>query len=153
MINVKSMELAIAKLAEMLREHNLDEIECQCRSCKIRLVASRPKTKVDESQSDCAKNGNSNIPEQDNVDPQSNYINHQGAFVSPMVGTCYLSPEPGAPQFVSVGDTVQKDQPILIVEAMKVMNIMKAPKYGKVIHIAVSNATPVEFGQLLLVIE
>lgn len=81
------------------------------------------------------------------------YENHPGAVKSPMVGTCYLSPEPNSPTFVRIGDAVKKDQPLLIIEAMKVMNYIKAPKDGKLIHIAVEDAQPVEFGQLLVVIE
>ncbi len=84
---------------------------------------------------------------------QQDYGNHPGAVKSPMVGTCYLSPEPGVPTFVKTGDTVKKDQPLLIIEAMKVMNYIKAPKEGKIIHIAVEDAQPVEFGQLLMVID
>lgn len=81
------------------------------------------------------------------------YSNSPGAIKSPMVGTCYLSPEPGATKFVNEGDIVKKDQPLLIIEAMKVMNYIKAPRDGKIIHIAVDDAQPIEFGQLLLVIE
>jgi acetyl-CoA carboxylase biotin carboxyl carrier protein len=86
-------------------------------------------------------------------DASEEYKDHEGALKSPMVGTCYLAPEPGAANFINLGDTVQKDQPVLIIEAMKVMNLIKAHKAGTVTKIAVKNSDPVEYGQILLVIE
>lgn len=71
---------------------------------------------------------------------------------SPMVGTTYLSPTPGAAAFVKVGDSVKEGDTLLIVEAMKVMNPIKAPKGGKISRILVSDAQPVEFGEVLVVI-
>jgi len=78
---------------------------------------------------------------------------HPGALTSPMVGTAYVSSEPGAPPFVRAGDTVKAGQTVLIIEAMKVMNPIKAPKAGTVSQIFVSDAQPVEFGEVLLIIE
>ncbi|WP_424971462.1 acetyl-CoA carboxylase biotin carboxyl carrier protein [Dinoroseobacter sp. S76] len=75
------------------------------------------------------------------------------ALTSPMVGTAYLQPEPGAASFVSPGDTVKEGQTVLIIEAMKTMNQIAAPKSGKVTRIFVEDGTPVEFGQPLMVIE
>jgi acetyl-CoA carboxylase biotin carboxyl carrier protein len=75
-----------------------------------------------------------------------------GAVKSPMVGTCYLSPEPGAAAFVSVGQTVKAGDTLLIVEAMKVMNPIVAPAAGTIKAILVENAQPVEFDQPLVVI-
>lgn len=76
-----------------------------------------------------------------------------GAVTSPMVGTAYLAPEPGAGTFVSVGDKVSEGQTLLIVEAMKTMNQIPAPKAGKVTRILVEDGSPVEFGDPLVVIE
>ncbi len=76
-----------------------------------------------------------------------------GAVTSPMVGTAYLSPEPDAPPFVSVGDKVAEGQPLLIVEAMKTMNQIPAPKAGTVKRILVEDGAPVEFGAPLMVVE
>lgn len=76
-----------------------------------------------------------------------------GAVTSPMVGTCYLSPEPGAPAFVKVGDKVREGQTLVIVEAMKVMNPIRSPRAGVVASIAVENGAPVEYGEVLLVVE
>jgi acetyl-CoA carboxylase biotin carboxyl carrier protein len=76
-----------------------------------------------------------------------------GAIKAPMVGTVYLSPQPEAPPFIKVGDTVREGQPLLIIEAMKVMNQIPAPRAGRVTQILVADGTPVEFGQPLLVLE
>ena len=70
-----------------------------------------------------------------------------------MVGTVYLQPQPDAPAFVKVGDTVSAGQTLLIVEAMKTMNPIPAPKAGKIVEIIVEDAQPVEFGEPLVVIE
>jgi len=78
---------------------------------------------------------------------------HPGAVTSPMVGTVYLSPEPGAPPFVQVGDTVRDGQTLFIVEAMKVMNPIRAPRGGRVAQILVESGAPVEYGEVLLILE
>lgn len=76
-----------------------------------------------------------------------------GAVTSPMVGTCYLQAEPGSPSFVQQGDKVKEGQTILIIEAMKTMNQIPAPKSGTVKRILVEDGSPVEFGAPLMVIE
>ena len=86
-------------------------------------------------------------------DPAGDPASHPGAITSPMVGTVYVAPEPDAPAFIAVGDTVRKGQTVLIVEAMKVMNPITAPTDGKVTQILVQNGQPVEFGEALVVIE
>jgi acetyl-CoA carboxylase biotin carboxyl carrier protein len=78
---------------------------------------------------------------------------HPGAVTSPMVGTCYLSPEPGSAAFVKVGDTVSEGQTVLIIEAMKTMNQIPAPRAGTIKRILVEDATPVEYGAPLMIIE
>lgn len=75
-----------------------------------------------------------------------------GAVPSPMVGTVYVAPEPGKPPFVKVGDTVKEGDTLFIVEAMKTMNPILAPRSGSIKEVCVSDAQPVEFGQTLLVI-
>ena len=72
---------------------------------------------------------------------------------SPMVGTVYLQPQPDSPPFVAVGDTVTAGQTLLIVEAMKTMNPIPAPRGGKIVEIIVQDAQPVEFGEPLVIIE
>jgi len=78
---------------------------------------------------------------------------HPGAVKSPMVGTIYTAPEPGSPNFVDVGSSVKKGQTLFIVEAMKVMNPITAPADGTVKNILVQNAQPIEFDEVLIVIE
>jgi len=76
-----------------------------------------------------------------------------GAVNSPMVGTAYLSAEPGADVFVKVGDSVKEGQTLLIIEAMKTMNQIPAPKSGKVTRILVDDGAPIEFGDPLIILE
>ena len=83
----------------------------------------------------------------------ANPADHHGAVTSPMVGTVYTAPEPGAADFVSEGDMVKAGQTLFIVEAMKVMNPITAPSAGKVTKILVQNAQPIEFGEALAIIE
>lgn len=78
---------------------------------------------------------------------------NKNAVTAPMVGTAYLAPAPGARPFVEVGSTVQEGQTILIIEAMKTMNQISAPRSGKVTEILVADAAPVEYGEPLIVIE
>jgi acetyl-CoA carboxylase biotin carboxyl carrier protein len=78
---------------------------------------------------------------------------HPGAVKSPMVGTAYLSPEPGKPAFVNVGDKVTAGQTLLIIEAMKTFNPIKTAKAGTVTQILIENARPVEFGEVLMIVE
>ena len=85
--------------------------------------------------------------------PTGDDASHPGAVKSPMVGTVYTAPEPGAPAFVKVGDSVNAGQTVLIVEAMKTMNPITATKGGRVVRILIENQQPVEFGQPLLIIE
>jgi acetyl-CoA carboxylase biotin carboxyl carrier protein len=78
---------------------------------------------------------------------------HPGAVASPMVGVAYLSPEPGSPPFVSVGQAVAAGQPLLLIEAMKTFNQIKAPKAGTVASILVQSGAPVEYGEVLIILE
>lgn len=78
---------------------------------------------------------------------------HPGAVKSPMVGTAYLSPEPGKPAFVTVGDKIIAGQTLLIIEAMKTFNPIKASRAGTVTQVLVENARPVEFAEVLMIIE
>ncbi|GGJ03110.1 hypothetical protein GCM10011320_07520 [Neoroseomonas lacus] len=78
---------------------------------------------------------------------------HPGAVVSPMVGVAYLAPEPGAAQFVTVGAKVTQGQTLLLIEAMKTFNQIKAPRAGTVTRILIESGTPVEYGEPLIIIE
>lgn len=85
--------------------------------------------------------------------PEEDPSQHPGAVTSPMVGTCYLQAEPGTPAFAAVGDKVTEGQTVLIIEAMKTMNHIPAPRAGTVKRIFVEDGTPVEFGAPLMIIE
>ncbi len=80
-------------------------------------------------------------------------VNHLGTVKSPMVGVCYLLPEPGAAAFVKVGDSVSEGQTLCLIEAMKTFNPVRAPRAGKVTQIIVENGAPVEYGESLMIIE
>lgn len=81
------------------------------------------------------------------------HADHPGVVTSPMVGVAYTAAEPGADPFISVGDTVSSGQVVMLIEAMKVFNQIKAPQGGKVTKILVESGSPVEFGEPLLIIE
>lgn len=85
--------------------------------------------------------------------PAADAASHPGAVPSPMVGTAYLSPEPEAPTFIKVGDTVVAGQTLMVVEAMKTFNPIPAPRAGKITAILVADAQPVEFGEALVILE
>ena len=85
--------------------------------------------------------------------PAANPASHPGAVPSPMVGTAYLSPEPGAAPFIKVGDTVSAGQTLMVVEAMKTFNPIPAPRAGKITAILVTDAQPVEYGEALVILE
>jgi len=87
------------------------------------------------------------------VQPHATSLEHPGAVKAPMVGTAYLAPQPGDPPFVRLGDSVTEGQPLLIIEAMKVMNQIRAHRPGRVAQILVADAQPVEYGATLMLIE
>ena len=141
---------AITQLAEVLEETGLLEIEYEDGGKRVRVVRNAP-------QHQQMQNFTSSLPTATTtttVEPSSPSLQNQpGLLRSPMVGTVYTSSEPGAPPFVRVGDVVNAGQTLLIIEAMKVMNPLKAAQAGKVTQIFISDAMPVEFGEPLLVIE
>jgi acetyl-CoA carboxylase biotin carboxyl carrier protein len=80
-------------------------------------------------------------------------VDHSGAVKAPMVGTAYLAPQPGDPPFVRLGDAVTEGQPLLIIEAMKVMNQIRAHRAGRIAQILIADAQPVEYGAILMLLE
>lgn len=143
----------VRELAEMLGETGLTEIEVEDGDRKIRVargaVMAAPVAPMMASPAAAAPAPVSAAPA---PAAESAPADIAGAVKSPMVGTAYLSPEPGAAQFVKVGDSVAKGDTLLIVEAMKVMNPIAADRAGTVTQILVENAQPVEFDQPLVVI-
>jgi len=140
---------AVRELAVLLTETGLTEIEIQHNGARIRVARNAGPSIVHAA---AAPAGHAASAAAAPEAPAERKGPHPGAVPSPMVGTVYVSPEPGKPPFVKVGDTVKEGDTLLIVEAMKTMNPIAAPRGGKVIEICVSDAQPIEFGQTLLVI-
>ena len=150
----------VRELAELLAETGLSEIEVEDGERKIRVVRGGTvsvSTHPMSADQYAAANMNRDPAQPAPVnaggsEPQNPGHDTEGALTSPMVGTAYLAPEPGASDFVNVGDNVKEGQTLLIIEAMKVMNPIAADKSGTVKAILINNAQPVEFGQPLVVI-
>lgn len=144
----------VRELAELLNETGLTEIEVEEDDRRIRVArgGSAPAMAAPAAPvyAPAAAPGSAPPPASD--DSGGDADNHANALKSPMVGTAYLAPEPGAANFIEVGDKVSEGDTILIVEAMKVMNPITANKSGTVTAILVDNAQPVEFDQPLVVI-
>ena len=139
----------VRELAELLSETNLTEIEVEQNGQRVR-VSRQMSAVMTQAMPMAAAPAASAAPIAET--PQKVAGPQAGAVTSPMVGTVYLAPEPGKPPFVKVGDTVKEGDTLLIVEAMKTMNPILAPRSGTVREICISDAEPVEFGQPLLVI-
>lgn len=146
---MKIDKAAIRQLAELLDETSLTEIEVATGDSKIRV--SRATTMSSTPVFPISDPGAPLPPSMDMSHPAA--ASHPGAVVSPMVGTAYLSAEPGKPPFVSPGSTVKAGDILVIIEAMKVMNPIKAEKSGTVKKILIEDARPVEFGDILMIIE
>ena len=135
----------IRELATLLDETGLSEIEWEEGGQRIRVTrASGPAMTYAPAAAPAAAPA---VPISDDLSK------HPGAVTSPMVGTAYLTPEPGAKPFIQLGDTVKEGQILLIVEAMKTMNPIPATRGGRITQILISGGTPVEFGEVLMVIE
>jgi acetyl-CoA carboxylase biotin carboxyl carrier protein len=143
----------IRELAKLLDETRLTEIEIEQDGLRVR-VARQPATVV------------ASAPQVAHVPPPplaapapavlgdaADPMRHPGVVTSPMVGTAYLSPEPGARPFVDVGSHVNAGETLLIIEAMKTMNAIPAPRAGRVMQILVEDGHPVEFAEALMIIE
>ena len=143
----------IKELAELLSETGLTEIEVETGDMRIKVARQGTAVSAVVPQVAAAPAPAEAAPEPKEAAPAPAPADHPGGVKSPMVGTAYLAPEPGSANFVKVGDTVSEGQTILIVEAMKTMNPIGAPKSGKVTQILVSNEQPVEFDEVLMIIE
>ncbi|KQY97652.1 acetyl-CoA carboxylase biotin carboxyl carrier protein subunit [Caulobacter sp. Root1455] len=147
----------VRKLADILKDTGLSEIEVEHAGLKIR-VARELTVAAQATQYVQAPAAPTYAPAPAAAAPAEAAAPapaaHLGEAVkSPMVGTVYLSPQPGADAFIKVGDTVTAGQTLLIVEAMKTMNPISAPKAGKIVEILVTDAQPVEFGEPLVIVE
>ncbi len=146
----------IRELAELLTETNLSEIELEREGLRVRVArnitvaAHAPLAAATAALS--APAGSSGHADAGAGSGQTAGAAHPGAVTSPMVGTAYRAPEPSAPAFVELGQTVTEGQTVMIVEAMKTMNQIPAPRSGTVKEILVEDGQPVEYGEPLLVI-
>jgi acetyl-CoA carboxylase biotin carboxyl carrier protein len=148
----------IASLAEILNTTGLTEIELDRKGTRVRVAktitavasvaapAPAPAVHVHTSASSATADAGASGVKGASGD-------HPGTVKSPMVGTVYMAPSPGSPNFVEVGASVKEGQTLLIIEAMKTMNQIHAPRAGKVTQIFVENGQPVEYGEPLVAIE
>ena len=142
----------IRKLSQLMSKEKITKLKYERSDFKLSIDKNTQSEKLTTFQT--PKLVETEIKENKNLETKTNFdANHPGALKAPMVGTAYVSPEPGKAPFISIGDTVSKNQPLLIIEAMKVMNTITAPKGGKVVFIGFEDGQPVEFEQLLVIIE
>ena len=132
----------IKELVDNLDEFKLSELEYQIGDTKVKVSKWAEMTSANR------------VSEQQTSDKKKLSDEEEGvAIKSPIIGTAYLAPEPGAKQFIKVGDTIKKGQTIVIVEAMKTMNHIPSTKDGEVKNILIKDGQPVEFGQTLIVLK
>ena len=139
----------IRELARLLDETGLSEIEYERDGQRVRVARHPQATAAAPPYPTAPAEGPAPAAEKVPPDPAK----HPGLITSPMVGTAYVGPEPGARPFVEVGSRVAAGDTLLIVEAMKTMNQIPAPRAGTVIQILVEDGQPVEFGEPLMIVE
>ena len=140
----------VRKLAGILKETDLTEIEVERGGLRIRVARELTVAAAPAAAAPAAAPVAAAAP----AAVEAAKVEHAGeAIPSPMVGTVYLQPQPGAEPFIRVGAVVVEGQTLLIVEAMKTMNPIPAPRGGKIVEILVADSQPVEFGEPLVVIE
>jgi acetyl-CoA carboxylase biotin carboxyl carrier protein len=145
----------VRQLAGILNDTGLTEIEYESGGTRIRVARTQQQTvfaggaPVAYAPAPAPASAAPGAAAPAPADPGS----HPGAVKAPMVGVAYLSPEPGAPAFIKVGDQVSEGQTLVLIEAMKTFNPVKAPRAGRVAQILVENGAPVEYGEPLVIIE
>ena len=147
----KDIEL-IRKLSQLMSKEKITKLKYERSDFKLSIDKNTQSENLTTFQT--PQLVETEIKENKNLETKTNFdVNHPGALKAPMVGTAYVSPEPGKAPFIRIGDIVSNNQPLLIIEAMKVMNTITAPKGGKVVFIGFEDGQPVEFEQLLVIIE
>jgi acetyl-CoA carboxylase biotin carboxyl carrier protein len=137
----------VRTLAALLAETGLSEIEYAVGDRRIRVARNVPGA-ASAAGALAAAPAPAAVPA-----AEPSLAAHPGAVKAPMVGTVYLSPQPEAPTFAKLGDMVSAGQPLLIIEAMKVMNQIRAPRAGRLAQILVEDGAPVEYGEVVMVLE
>jgi len=139
----------VHRLAKLLEETGLSELEYATDHWRIRVVRQLPAAAAAPAATPAPQPATAGAAGA----PAPHDAGHPGAVLSPMVGTVYLLPEPGAPPFVKPGQEVKAGETLLIIEAMKVMNPLPAPRAGRIAEILVENGAPVEYGAVLMIID
>lgn len=143
----------VRTLATLLDETNLSEIEYESGSLRIRVARHSHPGMVHHLAAPAMPAMAAAPVAQPAAVAHDDAAGHPGAVTSPMVGVAYLSPEPGAPKLIEVGGMVSEGQTLMLIEAMKTFNPIRAPRGGRVTRILVSDGQPVEFGEPLVIIE
>jgi acetyl-CoA carboxylase biotin carboxyl carrier protein len=148
---------AVRALAAILTESGLTEIEIVEKDSRIRVARAHAPAAIHgnpiqhSAASHPAPLAHAAAPVA--IEAASEDAEHPGAVLSPMVGVAYLSPDPAAPPFVGIGQTVTAGQTLLLIEAMKTFNQIKAPRAGTVGRILIASGAPVEYGEVLMILE
>jgi len=145
---------SLRRLGLVMAETGMTELELCIKDARIKVVrgsAVAPVAQVVTAPATAAAPVAATAPAA--PAPVAVDASHPGAITSPMVGVAYLSPEPGSPSFVNVGQQVSAGQTVMLIEAMKTFNQIKAPKAGTVSRILVENSSPVEFGEVLMIVD
>ena len=144
----------VRKLADILTETGLSEIEVEHGGLKVRVVKTLTAAAVQyAAPAPMAVAASPTAAPAAGAVAEAAPVAKGDPVKSPMVGTVYLQPNPGSPAFVKVGDTVEAGQTLFIIEAMKTMNPVPAPRAGKIVQVLIDDAQPVEFGEPLAIIE
>ena len=140
----------VRKLARLLDETGLTEIEYGTDTWRLRVGKGPPAAQPGTATATVTAPPPETAEEEA---PAPRPEEQAGVVTAPMVGTVHTAPEPEAPEFVKVGDEVEEGQTVLLIEAMKMFNPIKAPAAGRVIRILIANGVPVEFGEPLMIIQ
>lgn len=144
----------VRELAKIISDSGLSEIEVEHGDLRLRIARTLTAAPVTHMVAAApVAHAPAAPPPAAGPTPAADAASHPGAVPSPMVGTAYLSPEPGAPVFIKIGDTVTAGQTLMVVEAMKTFNPIPAPRAGKITAILVNDAQPVEYGEPLVILE
>ena len=144
---------AIRALADILTDTGLTEIEVAEKDSRIRVVRAASTVATAPAQAQAPVISAPAVATSPVAAAPADLSKHPGAVNSPMVGVAYLSPDPSSPPFVTDGQTVTAGQTLMLIEAMKTFNQIKAPKAGTIRQILIASGDPVEFGQPLVIIE
>ena len=147
--------IIVQEFVDIVNKDNLSELEYEANDFKVKVVKNlKTSFSIPEETITSIPDINENKDGSKSIEKIEQFTNkHPGAVNSPMVGTAYSASEPGKDPFIKLNSQVTKGDTLLIIEAMKVMNTIAAPKSGKVVFIGFEDSQPVEFDQLLVVIE